>query len=459
MLVVLVLLVATMSVGEARAQDQSRDGIRLRFKTVTATAAGFVHVYTSSLLAREGELARLRLNGPHPTQAGLVAFDQDLGLGPTVLLDSRGRLLLVTPSKPSLIGADIAAQDGYLNEAEHGVPNVSVVVSSAAEHVPVVAFAAPFVTAYGRRVVSGGISVASTPLGPYLHNLYPVIGTKAFLIDSNGRALSSTSPSSPSLALLAPELSSDIADGPPSGEAHGTVYNVVAVPGTPWRLVTVCSAAALFRPLDQLNHYMPWVYVGVVAAMALALGCFILRTREQRYRMAVLADIDSLTGTANRRRVEADLRAACSAASRHGQELALMMVDIDHFKRVNDTLGHKSGDEVLQEVARRLGTCLRAEDSLGRWGGEEFLIVLPFTGRPGAAALAGRLLDVVRAQPFRTGEYQLTLTTSIGTAVASPGTSPDALLAAADAALYRAKGAGRDRAELTMVGGQLTAAH
>ena len=168
---------------------------------------------------------------------------------------------------------------------------------------------------------------------------------------------------------------------------------------------------------------------------------------ELRARAAELDRVsrtDHLTGLYNRRHVEEHLRMLGSGARRHGKPLTVLVIDVDHFKDVNDTLGHTAGDEVLQEVADRLQATLRAEDVLGRWGGEEFLLVLPDTGAAAAISLGERLRELVRSAPVSSSKGDVTVTISVGGASAeSPGEHDLVLLA--DQQLYAAKDAGRDR--------------
>ena len=128
---------------------------------------------------------------------------------------------------------------------------------------------------------------------------------------------------------------------------------------------------------------------------------------------------------------------------RHRRVLALVRVDVDHFKAINDTHGHQAGDQVLAEVARRLAGAVRGGDELARWGGDEFVAILPGTDKPGALRAAERLRAAVAAAPVQAAETELAVTVSVGWAHWS-GDTPDDLLARADRALYRAKDAGRD---------------
>jgi len=163
------------------------------------------------------------------------------------------------------------------------------------------------------------------------------------------------------------------------------------------------------------------------------------------FELGLLSTTDPLTGTSNRRHLDEVLAAACHTAQRHGDSVAVLMIDIDHFKQVNDDLGHLRGDDVLKIVARRLASTLRTEDTLGRWGGEEFLVVLPRTDQAAAVTLAERLRRCVANGPVPVGdEAALKITVSIGVASAAHPV-PDQLIAGADLAMYSAKEAGRNR--------------
>jgi diguanylate cyclase (GGDEF)-like protein len=147
--------------------------------------------------------------------------------------------------------------------------------------------------------------------------------------------------------------------------------------------------------------------------------------------LAVAAVTDDLTGLGNRRHVNQLLDALVS-------DDALLLLDLDHFKELNDRCGHLAGDEVLADVGRYLGAATREGDAVARYGGEEFLVVLRRSGPQAAQVAAERLLEGWRT-------LQPAVTFSIGVAVHQPGTSPWETLADADAALYEAKSAGRDR--------------
>jgi len=155
---------------------------------------------------------------------------------------------------------------------------------------------------------------------------------------------------------------------------------------------------------------------------------------------------DALTGLPNRRALDEELARVASAAARHGHPYVVAVVDVDHFKAVNDTWGHDAGDAVLAAVAGALRTTLRTEDVVGRWGGEEFVVVLPMTPLDGGLVVIERLREQVAAVVVPVGPGGLEhcrVTVSAGcTASAGPVA---AALRLADDALYRAKAAGRDR--------------
>jgi diguanylate cyclase (GGDEF)-like protein len=165
--------------------------------------------------------------------------------------------------------------------------------------------------------------------------------------------------------------------------------------------------------------------------------------------LAVIAEQnvrDALTGVYNRRKLEEQLTQELARASRYGRSLSLLMFDIDHFKRVNDGFGHLAGDEVIRHVANVASTCLRDSDWLGRYGGEEFVAILPEVDAAGAAIAGERMREAVAAAPAAFDGRSIEVTISVG--VAAVGASPrtaESLLGEADEALYLSKKNGRNR--------------
>ncbi len=173
-----------------------------------------------------------------------------------------------------------------------------------------------------------------------------------------------------------------------------------------------------------------------------------LRVKVLQDQLRELSRVDGLTGIANRRHLDEQLRSLCSAAQRHATPIAVALFDLDHFKSVNDRYGHPAGDEALRCAAGVLRQGLRVEDVVGRWGGEEFLAVLPQTDLDGAVAISERLRARLASTPVLLDVgADVVVTCSVGCAARERGDGPGAerLVALADEALYRAKSEGRDR--------------
>lgn len=171
---------------------------------------------------------------------------------------------------------------------------------------------------------------------------------------------------------------------------------------------------------------------------------------EAREELLFQATHDALTGLANRGVILEALHRERARQLREGGSFGIVMADLDHFKYVNDKHGHLIGDAVLQELARRMRATVRPYDVVGRYGGEEFLIVVPSSDVSGTLGLAERIRKSVEERPVRTEAGEIHMTVSLGVAVADPAIPLDAqeLLQVADDALYRAKELGRNRCEL-----------
>jgi two-component system cell cycle response regulator len=158
---------------------------------------------------------------------------------------------------------------------------------------------------------------------------------------------------------------------------------------------------------------------------------------------------DPLTCLWNRTSIMEILTREMAKAEREGASVGVIMADLDHFKQINDTFGHQAGDAVLREAAKRMQASMRSYDAVGRYGGEEFLIVLPGSTHSSAGHLAERLRTAISREPIRLGERSLAFTISLGVSRSIPGEGmrPEWVIRAADEALYRAKDLGRNRVE------------
>jgi diguanylate cyclase (GGDEF)-like protein len=233
--------------------------------------------------------------------------------------------------------------------------------------------------------------------------------------------------------------------GLPVGEEHQLEVRRLAIEGE-W-----IGSEALY-----LGILCAWMVGGVVIVAwrwtALArqhrrqgeeLEALVARTARLRSEQASLrrqANVDALTGVLNRRGLDEALTALEAA----GGDVALLVLDIDHFKRVNDRHGHDLGDQVLRRVAGVMAQNVRADDVVGRWGGEEFLVACPNCGLSNASAVAEKIRLRIEASAFGARE-RIAVTASLGVAVMEPGESHAEAFRRADAALYRAKSGGRNR--------------
>jgi two-component system cell cycle response regulator len=251
--------------------------------------------------------------------------------------------------------------------------------------------------------------------------------------------------STPDVILLDVEM--PILDG------HGTLARLKADPATQnipvvfltGRVETADVVAGLqLGAHDYLRK--PFEANELAARVGAALRASALQ-QELQQRMQQLEEAsrtDMLTGVDNRRQIDEHLRVATSAARRYGRTIGILMIDVDHFKTINDDHGHAAGDAVLQELARRLRGGLRGEDAVGRWGGEEFIVILRETLAEGSTVVAERLRGAISATPFELEDgTRIPVTVSIGHVTGRD--DGQELLRRADQAMYVAKAGGRDR--------------
>ena len=200
---------------------------------------------------------------------------------------------------------------------------------------------------------------------------------------------------------------------------------------------------------DRMANLLTAVTFLVLSGIYALIAFFTLRLDAQQRRilqqnevLAHLSVTDALTGAVNRLGLMGRLAETVSRSQRFGHPMAVLLLDLDHFKDVNDQHGHPVGDEVLKRFVEIVRQNIRTSDILGRWGGEEFLVVSPHLGRDNAVKLAEKLRQAVEQACFDAG---IRLTASIGVAELRPGEPVDALVERADRALYQAKDGGRNR--------------
>jgi diguanylate cyclase (GGDEF)-like protein len=228
---------------------------------------------------------------------------------------------------------------------------------------------------------------------------------------------------------------------------------VAAPHATPARLVMLAVAVLIAPGLQYLQHLRGEDLAVPLASATCAVMFLLVLLRmaglvAAQHRAAIT---DGLTGLHTRRHFTEALAVECARATRAGYGVGLLVIDVDHFKKVNDTYGHPAGDRVLQEVARRLASGGRSGTVVARYGGEEFVVLAPHTGTGELMALAERLRLLVAGLPVEAGEHLLSVTVSIGAAAATRP-DPETLMHDADGALYMAKEAGRNRSVAAPLG-------
>jgi diguanylate cyclase (GGDEF)-like protein len=444
--------------GQFSQANQAAEQIVLdRFTARASLGQNFVESYVGDLQRRIQVLGETMLSGPSPTAADLDIASKVLEFRATVLLDGSGRLLQVFPEKPSILGQDMTLKYDHLRRAVAGQKAISGVVMSAANNEPIVAFAVPFDTPYGPRVLSGGFDAGDTPLAAFLTNSSTIQGASAHVVDEagnivvadNGNDRGVLSDRDPELARALTDAPAGVTTGTFDLQGVPTYYTVRTITGSPWRIVLAAPIEGLFKSLEASRSGPRTMFAGFAAAAALIV---VLMTRivYQRGDYASASEADALTGVANRRHLHRQLD---QLESHDGVRFAVLMIDIDHFKLVNDRLGHQAGDVVLCRVAALIEGSIRPADTLGRWGGEEFMVLLPGTDLPGSLLVAERIRENVAGASLTDDAVAVTI--SIGAAASidavdarrgSAEAGPDApITERADAALYRAKHEGRNR--------------
>jgi diguanylate cyclase (GGDEF)-like protein len=225
------------------------------------------------------------------------------------------------------------------------------------------------------------------------------------------------------------------------------VVGMVGSLGIP-ETATTLSGEPLLPRLRELALFLG-LLLAVTFTTTMVFTAALARVSE---RERLVSRRDPLTGALNRRSFPDEYQKEADRSRRLGKGMALVIVDLDHFKQINDRHGHDAGDEVLRQVVRRLSTVIRDHDLLFRWGGDEFVVLLPHTALEDVPALAERIRQAVAAEPLvpHTVAEPVRLTVSCGVAGSAEAPhEPEALLALADAALFHAKRNGRDRIELS----------
>jgi len=248
----------------------------------------------------------------------------------------------------------------------------------------------------------------------------------------------------------------------PNGIARGVLIATFAVGSMAFyfRGIGVVLASDALQAFVFPTAFQSAMFVAAAASALAGTFGFMSLQRERADREAVrLATMDPLTGAYNRRTFHEIAEREISRARRAGQPLSIIVVDIDHFRPVNESFGNHAGDEMLQKIAALIRTALRKEDMLVRYGGEEFLVMLPEVPGPGAVVVAGRIRKAVEAEPLVVSGKPVALTVSVGVSARldEGPESIESLLARAEQALALAKQRGRNRVVALSLGRSIAA--
>ena len=431
-------------------QRDARQALIERFGVRAEIAGRFMATFTADLIASEQRAAGQYLAGRAPSSDSLARVSAALGFQASVLLDGTGALLQVFPPRPELIGQDMTAEYAHQLAAVGGRIAVSNVVPSAAQALPVAAFAVPFDTPHGRRVFSGALAVDSTPLGEYLADLTPIANSEVYLLDGNLSPVSSNDRGGTRLSTLHdrnPSLETALVESDRGRYRIGGRWGwFVSVPieGTPWRLVVAAPEKDLLSPLAGAATWTPWLlFVAVLASAATVTGV-LLRLSATRAAQLVeterLSIIDALTGLHNRRGFELLGNQMIQSAGRAGQQVGVIFFDLDRLKAINDQFGHEAGDRALDSFGAILRLILRESDVVARLGGDEFAALIWTATQSDLLSVRARLESHVQAHNA-TSPTGLDLAFSMGVSWFNPQLpqSLDQLVELADAETYRDK--------------------
>ena len=451
---VLVALTGGLAWVLVQAQSQARDRHLDRFVERTERTAD----YTARAIGTTGYVVkeyRRLFGGPAKgLQDALVGFVGNLPTPFTYVTDGKGRVLAALPQPPK--GGRVRLDPRLrLRDLSARTGNVKFVAKT-----PVLAQQSAFEARFGPRVIiaSIGLDELQQFVSGYLASAPAVKGASAYLIDGKGRVLVGLGKEKPAERLRDPDVLAAARHGG-SSVRDGRHFVAARVASSEWSVVFAASEKALFATVSGREATLTWVVFGafcLTLLLAMALCAGMLRTsselaasteREHAARQLAYERLhDALTDLPNRALFLDRLELALGGVTRNDTSVAVMFFDIDGFKRINDSLGHASGDDLLRAIARRLRGAMRPGDSLSRFGGDEFLVLCTVQDQDEALGIARRLQAAVE-QPIRLGDREIHVTACAGVAVRSARDIPtdaSSLVADADSAMYRAKRSGRN---------------
>ncbi len=435
------LLVAATGVYLSRAQDAARRKLRHDFAARAALAAGLTAGVFQSNTAANVAYARGTYGGDEKSIQ--PAADADLKTDPgerVFVLAADGRLLGAAPRSLATQAASLV-REPEVERALAGRLGYSDVVSTGDG--PAVMMAVPFPTRSGRRVWA--VSVA---LAQLLTSSLGVASGTAVLVDANGIVIATSARQAIGTRLRDRVLLAAAARVR-SGTVGGADYASTRVSGTPWRVVFTVPTGALLAPLRSTRR-LAWQLFGAFVLAIIGMLVLAARAVQASEKLAHQRMHDGLTGLPNRTLFIRHAEQALADVRARGGRLAALFIDLDRFKPINDEHGHAIGDAVLATVAQRLNAAVRTGDVVGRFGGDEFLVLCGRLADEQQGLEIAQRIQQALTVPYVIGRIELTVGCSIGVAYYSgdaPSIDADGLIHYADLAMYEAKKHGRARIE------------
>jgi diguanylate cyclase (GGDEF)-like protein len=455
------LLIGGLGFTLTRLHVRERNQLARQFADRAAFAAHTTGGLMASSGAQQAQIAGSQLDGaPTKLVAQLATYVQGSPPNqPTIIYGRGGAVLAAAP--PLSAATARLAKDPAVAAALSGKAAMSDVFIGPGQ-TPMFAFAVPYATRYGRRVVlnAGPLELVRALAAGYLAAGPAVPGAHAFLIDDNGVVIVDSAGAAAGTPLRDRRLFAAARRHPSADLGRDHYASALVGSGTHWRTIFVAPASSLYAPVasgDRNSWILFGAFIAAVLAAIVAAAWTIRRSAQLAHRSAQLSLTeerarvaeqlaferlhDELTGLPNRNLFRDRLQLALAAQTRDPEPLAVMFLDIDRFKRVNDSLGHARGDRLLSIIAERLAEALQPTDTISRFGGDEFSILCPGVHDEREALLIAQRLEKVVERGIELDGREVRVTASIGIALHGVGdtTDDETLIRSADTAMYRAK--------------------
>lgn len=435
-----------MILGQLNSQAESKRALEERFALRADTAANFTNAYIEQVLNRAQNLASLRLGSPVVSHEQFLLYVESMNFGPSALLDEKGTVIEAAPLEDGFLGTNIADEYTHIKLALEGKANVSNTIDTSIPGVAVVAFVTPYDSAAGRRIVSGAYDLAVTPIGNHIANASQFKTGKVYILDEKDNVIAGSTDSAQLFSKLDSELAQkakEKSSGTYSNDGKTNFFASKEIKNTPWRIVMSVETNELYNPVDGSSLILPWVFISAFSIVSIFMLTKLLRDREKRIRLQDTSLVDLLTGVANQRGMLSQLNRSISFAKRHERKPSIIYIDLDSFTDYNQKHGHSIGDKTLIDVAENIAKCLRAEDYVGRWGADEFVVFLPDTPSEGAQVVASRILERITRNVGQSNDERISA--SIGIATYDLEESPDGIVARAQTASQNANKEGGNK--------------